>query len=105
MQTLPGTACIVVALCGSSLNVNAAPDGDTDKDGVVWLSGTARTQKAVNNAVAIARATEEVRSVQMRAQRQHVRISWFGHCVKSSGHLSRESRAFDPEADLSVLVP
>lgn len=37
---------------------------DTDKDGVVWLSGTARTQEAINDAVAIARATENVRAVQ-----------------------------------------
>ena len=37
---------------------------DTDKDGVVWLSGTARTQADINNAVAMARATENVRAVQ-----------------------------------------
>ena len=37
---------------------------DTDKDGVVWLSGTARSQEAINNAVAMARATENVRAVQ-----------------------------------------
>ncbi len=37
---------------------------DTDKDGVVWLSGTARTQEAINNAVAMAKATENVRAVQ-----------------------------------------
>ena len=37
---------------------------DTDKDGVVWLSGTARTQGDINNAVAMARATENVRAVQ-----------------------------------------
>ena len=37
---------------------------DTDADGVVWLSGTARTQEAINNAVAMAKATENVRAVQ-----------------------------------------
>ncbi len=37
---------------------------DTDKDGVVWLSGTARTQEAIDNAVAMAQATENVRAVQ-----------------------------------------
>lgn len=37
---------------------------DTDKDGVVWLSGTARTQEDINNAVAMARATDDVKSVQ-----------------------------------------
>lgn len=37
---------------------------DTDADGVVWLSGTARTQKAIDNAVAMARATDGVKAVQ-----------------------------------------
>ena len=36
---------------------------DTDKDGVVWMSGTARTQQAVDQAVTIARETEGVKSV------------------------------------------
>jgi hyperosmotically inducible protein len=36
---------------------------DTDKDGVVWLSGTARTQEAIDKAVSIARDTEHVKSV------------------------------------------
>jgi hyperosmotically inducible protein len=36
---------------------------DTDKDGVVWLSGSARTQEAVDKAVSIARETERVKSV------------------------------------------
>ena len=36
---------------------------DTDKDGIVWLSGTANSQKEVNQAVAIARSTEGVKSV------------------------------------------
>ena len=36
---------------------------DTDKDGVVWLSGTARTQKAADKAVSIARTTERVKDV------------------------------------------
>jgi len=36
---------------------------DTDKNGVVWLSGTARTQKAADKAVSIARATERVKDV------------------------------------------
>ena len=36
---------------------------DTDKDGVVWLSGSARSQAGIDKAVAIARATENVRSV------------------------------------------
>ena len=36
---------------------------DTDKDGAVWLSGTARTQEAVDQALTIARGTEGVKSV------------------------------------------
>ena len=36
---------------------------DTDKDGIVWLSGTARTTEAADKAVSIARETEGVRSV------------------------------------------
>jgi hyperosmotically inducible periplasmic protein len=36
---------------------------DTDKDGVVWLSGSARTQDAIEEAVSIARSTEHVKSV------------------------------------------
>jgi len=36
---------------------------DTDKDGVVWLSGTARSQEAIDKAVSIARDTEHVVSV------------------------------------------
>jgi len=36
---------------------------DTDKDGVVWLSGTAKTLRAADRAVAIARETERVSDV------------------------------------------
>jgi hyperosmotically inducible protein len=36
---------------------------DTDKDGAVWLTGTARTQEAIDKAVSIARHTEHVRAV------------------------------------------
>ena len=36
---------------------------DTDKDGIVWLSGTARTQEAIDKAVEIAAKTEGVVSV------------------------------------------
>ena len=36
---------------------------DTDKDGVVWMSGSARTQAAVDQALTIARETEGVKSV------------------------------------------
>lgn len=36
---------------------------DTDKDGVVWMTGSAQTQAAVDQAVAIARGTDGVKSV------------------------------------------
>src|ERR1039457_2057876 len=36
---------------------------DTDTDGVVWLSGSARTQEAIDKAVSIARETEGVKDV------------------------------------------
>jgi hyperosmotically inducible periplasmic protein len=36
---------------------------DTDKDGAVWLSGTARSQAAIDKAMSIARNTEHVVSV------------------------------------------
>jgi len=44
---------------------------DTDKDGVVWMSGTANTQEEVNQAVAIAKNTEGVKSVhsQLKVQK------------------------------------
>ena len=37
---------------------------DTDRNGVVVLSGTARSQAAIDQAVSIARATEGVKAVQ-----------------------------------------
>jgi hyperosmotically inducible periplasmic protein len=36
---------------------------DTDKDGVVWLSGTAPSQEAADRAVSLAQDTEGVRKV------------------------------------------
>jgi hyperosmotically inducible periplasmic protein len=36
---------------------------DTDKDGVVWLTGSARSQEAADKAESIARETEHVRAV------------------------------------------
>jgi len=36
---------------------------DTDTDGVVWLSGSARTQEAIDKAESIARETEGVKDV------------------------------------------
>jgi hyperosmotically inducible periplasmic protein len=36
---------------------------DTDKNGVVWLTGSARSQEAADKAQSIARDTEHVRAV------------------------------------------
>ena len=36
---------------------------DTDKDGVVWLRGSAGTQEAIDKAVSIARETKGVKDV------------------------------------------
>ena len=36
---------------------------DTDQNGVVWMTGTANTQEEINQAVAIAKNTEGVKSV------------------------------------------
>jgi hyperosmotically inducible protein len=36
---------------------------DTDANGIVWLRGTAKTQEAADQAVAIARETEGVKDV------------------------------------------
>jgi len=36
---------------------------NTDKDGVVWLTGSARTQEAIDKAVSVARETEGVKDV------------------------------------------
>lgn len=36
---------------------------DTDASGVVWLSGSARTQADIDTAISVARATEGVTSV------------------------------------------
>ncbi len=44
---------------------------DTDKDGVVWLSGVAKTQNEANRAIMIARNTEGVRSVKNDLQVEH----------------------------------
>src|SRR5450759_1492133 len=43
---------------------------DTDKDGVVWLSGSARSQEAIDKAVSIARETEGVKDVH-----NHIKIA------------------------------
>ena len=44
---------------------------DTDKDGVVWISGTAKTQQDVDKAVSIAKNTEGVKSVKNEVKVQN----------------------------------
>src|SRR5579872_1605645 len=44
---------------------------DTDKDGVVWLSGSARSEEAAEKAVSIARDTEHVRAVHSDIKVRH----------------------------------
>ena len=44
---------------GSIANVRV----DTDKDGIVFLSGTVRSQEEANRAIALARETEGVKAV------------------------------------------
>lgn len=57
------TAKIKTKLAAEHLTSVAHIHVDTDKDGVVWLTGTARTQDAIDKAVSIARETEHVKSV------------------------------------------
>src|SRR5579862_4142087 len=57
------TATIKTKLAADHLTSMARIHVDTDKDGVVWLTGSAKTQEAADTAVSIARQTEHVRSV------------------------------------------
>jgi len=44
---------------------------DTDANGIVWLRGTARTQEAADQAIAIARGTEGVTDVHSHITVRH----------------------------------
>jgi len=57
------TTKVKAKLAGEHLGSLANVRVDTDKDGVVFLSGSVRTQEEANRAVAVARETEGVRSV------------------------------------------
>jgi hyperosmotically inducible periplasmic protein len=57
------TAKIKAKLATEHLTSLAKIHVDTDKDGVVWLRGTTRTEEAADKAVEIARNTEGVTSV------------------------------------------
>jgi hyperosmotically inducible protein len=57
------TTKIKTKLAAEHLGTLAHIHVDTDKDGVVWLSGHARSQEAIDKAISIARETEHVKSV------------------------------------------
>src|SRR6202521_5933398 len=57
------TTAIKDKLAAEHLTSMARIHVDTDKDGVVWLTGSARTQEAADKAASIARETEHVKTV------------------------------------------
>lgn len=57
------TTKVKAKLAAEKLSSLARIKVDTDKEGVVYLSGVARTQEEANKAVSIASATEGVTSV------------------------------------------
>lgn len=57
------TAKIKAKLAADSMASAIHVSVDTDKNGVVWLSGTARTQEQIDQAGTIARNTEKVKQV------------------------------------------
>jgi hyperosmotically inducible protein len=57
------TTQVKTELAAQHLNSLGNISVDTDKDGVVWLSGTARTQEAIDLAVSTTRATKGVKTV------------------------------------------
>jgi len=65
------TTKIKTKLAAENLASMATIHVDTDKDGVVWLSGTAKTQQDIDKAVSVAKNTEGVKSVknEMKVQK------------------------------------
>jgi len=57
------TTKIKAKLAAEKLSSVAKIHVDTDANGVVWLSGTAKSQEQIDKAIAIARATDNVRDV------------------------------------------
>ena len=57
------TTAVKTQLAAQHINSLGNISVDTDKNGVVWLSGTAHTQDAIDQAISIARKTEGVKSV------------------------------------------
>ena len=61
---------------------------DTDKDGVVWLTGSARSQEAADKAESIARETEHVRgrfTATLRSSRTTEVPVWTGSVMPVPG--------------------
>ena len=57
------TTSIKTQLAAEHITSSGRIHVDTDNNGVVWLSGSARSQQAADKAVSIARETEHVKSV------------------------------------------
>jgi hyperosmotically inducible protein len=57
------TTKVKTKLAADSPSSMATIHVDTDKDGVVWMSGTAKTQAEIDKAVSIAKGTEGVKRV------------------------------------------
>jgi hyperosmotically inducible protein len=57
------TTSVKAQLAAKHINSLGNISVDTDKSGVVWLSGTAHTQDAIDEAVSITRETDGVKSV------------------------------------------
>ncbi|MGO9934178.1 MAG: BON domain-containing protein [Steroidobacteraceae bacterium] len=57
------TTKIKTKLAADHLTSLARIHVDTDQNGIVWLTGTARSQEAIAQAVSLARDTEHVKSV------------------------------------------
>jgi hyperosmotically inducible protein len=65
------TAKIKTKLAADHLTSVGRIHVDTDKSGVVWLTGTARSQEAADRAVEMARNTEHVVSVHSDIRIKH----------------------------------
>jgi len=63
MQDSTITAQVTALLAGDRLTRRGHIQVESERNGVVWLTGTARSQEGVDQAGAIARATEGVRLV------------------------------------------
>jgi hyperosmotically inducible protein len=57
------TARIKTKLAADHLTSLGRIHVDTDNNGIVWLTGTARSEEAIAQAVSLARETEHVKSV------------------------------------------